>query len=105
MACLLFATATQITPTLVAYRGTGPAINDHIGGHVDFLCDQAPSLTQQIDEGSINAYAVSSRERLAMLPQVPTAAEVGIDYQMSIWGGMFAPRGHGQRWSLDLHRC
>jgi tripartite-type tricarboxylate transporter receptor subunit TctC len=93
MACLLFATAAQITPTLVAYRGTGPAINDLIGGHVDFLCDQALSLTQQINEGSIKAYAVSSHERLAVLPQVPTAAEAGIDYQMSIWAGMFAPRG------------
>src|SRR5215813_14878288 len=39
MACLLFTTAAHITPTLVAYRGTGPAINDLVGGHVDFLCD------------------------------------------------------------------
>jgi tripartite-type tricarboxylate transporter receptor subunit TctC len=93
MACLLFTTAAQVTPTLVAYRGTGPAINDLVGGHVDFLCDQAVSLTQQINEGIIKAYAVSSHERLAVLPQVPTAAEAGIDYQMSIWAGMFAPRG------------
>jgi tripartite-type tricarboxylate transporter receptor subunit TctC len=93
MACLLFTTAAHLTPTLVAYRGTGPAINDLVGGHVDFLCDQAVSLTQQINEGTIKAYAVSSHERLAVLPQVPTAAEAGIDYQMSIWAGMFAPRG------------
>lgn len=93
MACLLFTTAAQVTPTLVAYRGTGPAINDLVGEHVDFLCDQAVSLTQQIKEGAVKAYAVSSQERLAVLPQVPTAAEAGIDYQMSIWAGMFAPRG------------
>ena len=93
MACLLFTTAAHLTPTLVAYRGTGPAINDLVGGHVDFLCDQAVSLTQQINEGVIQAYAVSSPQRLAVLPQVPTAAEAGLDYQMSIWAGMFAPRG------------
>jgi tripartite-type tricarboxylate transporter receptor subunit TctC len=81
----------------VAYRGTGPAINDLVGGHVDFLCDQAVSLTQQIAAGAITAYAVSSPERLAVLPQVPTAAEAGVDYQMSIWAGMFAPRGTPQQ--------
>jgi tripartite-type tricarboxylate transporter receptor subunit TctC len=97
MACLLFAAEAKITPTLVAYRGTGPAINDLVGGHVDFLCDQAVSLTQQITAGAIKAYAVSSRERLAVLPQVPTAAEAGVDYQMSIWAGMFAPRGTPQQ--------
>src|SRR5262249_28067581 len=48
MACLLFNTALQIKPTLVAYRGSGPALNDMIGGHVDFLCEQSVSVTEQI---------------------------------------------------------
>jgi len=108
MACLLFTTKARISPTLVAYRGTGPAITDLVGGHVDFLCDQAVSLTEQIAAGDIKAYAVSSHERLAVLPQVPTAAEAGIDYQMSIWTGMFSPRGTPRHvveklaWALDL---
>jgi tripartite-type tricarboxylate transporter receptor subunit TctC len=93
MACLRFTAKAKITPTLVTYRGAGPAISDLVGGHVDFLCDQAVSLTQQIVAGDIKAYAVSSHERLAVLPQVRTAAEAGIDYQMSIWAGMFSPRG------------
>jgi tripartite-type tricarboxylate transporter receptor subunit TctC len=93
MACLLFTTQAGIQPTLVAYRGTAPALNDLIGGHVDFFCEQAVSVAPQISGGAIKAYGVSSRERLAILPDVPTAKEAGIDYQMSIWAGIFAPKG------------
>jgi len=93
MACLLFTAATGTRPTLVAYRGTGPAMNDLVGGHVDFFCEQAVSVAGQITSGTIKAYAVSSSERLASLPNVPTAKELGVDYQMSIWAGIFAPKG------------
>jgi len=93
MACLLFTQAAGVKPSLVAYRGTGPAMNDLIGGHVDFFCEQAVSVAAQIKGGSIKAYAVSEAERLAALPDVPTAKEAGVDYQMSIWAGIFAPKG------------
>jgi tripartite-type tricarboxylate transporter receptor subunit TctC len=93
MACLLFDAKAGVKPSLVAYRGTGPAMNDLIGGHVDFFCEQAVSVAPQILAGTIKAYGVSARERLAILPNVPTAKEVGIDYEMSIWAGMFAPKG------------
>ena len=93
MACLLFSAATGVKPTLVAYRGTGPAMNDLIGGHVDFFCEQAVSVTGQITSGAIKAYAVSSSQRLATLPDVPTAKEAGVNYLMSIWAGIFAPKG------------
>jgi tripartite-type tricarboxylate transporter receptor subunit TctC len=93
MACLLFSAATGVKPTLVAYRGTGPAMNDLVGGHVDFFCEQAVSVSGQITSGAIKAYAVSSSQRLASLPDVPTAKELGVDYQMSIWAGIFAPKG------------
>jgi tripartite-type tricarboxylate transporter receptor subunit TctC len=77
----------------VAYRGTAPALNDLIGGHVDFFCEQVVSVAPQIAAGVIKAYAVSASERLATLPNVPTAKEEGLDYQMSIWAGIFAPKG------------
>ena len=48
MACLLFTAEAGLKPTLVAYRGTSPAMNDLVGGHVDFLCEQAVSVAQQI---------------------------------------------------------
>ena len=65
MACLLFTTAIGAKPTLVAYRGTGPAMNDLIGGHVDFFCEQSVSVVEQVKSGTIKAYAVSAAERLA----------------------------------------
>jgi len=93
MACLLFDSTAGVRPSLVAYRGTGPALNDLIGGHVDFFCEQAVSVAPQIAAGTIKAYGISSSQRLAALPDVPTAKEAGLDYQMSIWAGIFAPKG------------
>jgi tripartite-type tricarboxylate transporter receptor subunit TctC len=93
MACLLFTAEIGAKPTLVAYRGSAPALNDLMGGHVDFLCEQSVSVAEQVLAGSVKAYAVSASERLAMLPDVPTAKEAGVNYEMSIWAGLFAPKG------------
>jgi len=93
MACVLFSAQTGAKPTQIAYRGTGPAMNDLIGGHVDYFCEQAVSVTGQITSGAIKAFAVSSPQRLATLPDVPTAKELGVDYAMDIWAGIFAPKG------------
>ena len=93
MACLLFAAAAGVTPNLVAYRGTGPAMNDLIGGHVDFLCEQAVSVTGQVASGAVKAFAMSGDARLATLPGVPTATEAGGHYRMSVWAGMFGRKG------------
>jgi len=93
MACLLFTEEIGAKPTLVAYRGSGPALNDLVGGHVDFLCEQSVSVAEQVLTGSVKAYAVSAGERLATLPNVPTAREAGVNYQMSVWAGLFAPKG------------
>jgi tripartite-type tricarboxylate transporter receptor subunit TctC len=93
MACLLFNQTLGIRPTPVAYRGTAPAMNDLVGGHVDFLCEQSVSVAEQIKAGAVKAYVVSANERLAMLPNIPSAKEAGINYQMSIWAGIFAPKG------------
>lgn len=93
MACLLFNAATGTKPSPVPYRGTGPAMNDLIAGHVDFLCEQAVSVAEQVRAGTIKAFGVSSTERIDALPDVPTAKEVGVNYQMSVWAGIFAPKG------------
>ena len=93
MACLLFNQALGIRPTSVAYRGTAPAMNDLVGGHVDFLCEQSVSVAEQIAAGTVKAYVVSANQRLAVLPDIPSAKEGGINYQMSIWAGIFAPKG------------
>jgi tripartite-type tricarboxylate transporter receptor subunit TctC len=93
MACLLFTTQVGVKPNLVAYRGAAPALNDLISGHVDFLCEQIVFVAPQIAAGTIKAYAISSSERLPTLSDVPTAKEAGIDYEMNIWAGIFAPKG------------
>jgi tripartite-type tricarboxylate transporter receptor subunit TctC len=93
MACVLFNSSAALKPTAVAYRGTGPAMNDLVGGHVDYFCEQSVSVAEQVLGGSIKAFAVSANERLAVLPNVPTAKEAGLNYNMSIWAGIFAPKG------------
>lgn len=93
MACLLFNQALGIRPASIAYRGTGPAMNDLIGAHVDFLCEQSVSVAEQIKAGAVKGYVVSANQRLAALPDIPSAKEAGINYQMSIWAGIFAPKG------------
>lgn len=93
MACLLFTSQVGVKLTLVAYRGVNMAVTNLVGGHVDFFCDAAVSATQHITSGTLKAYGVSASNRLDTLPDVPTAKEAGINYQMSIWAGMFAPKG------------
>ena len=93
MACLLFTSELRLHPALIAYRGTGPAVNDLIGGHVDFLCEQSVSLAEQINAGTLKAYVISAPQRLPALSNVPSASEAGLKYEMSIWAGIFAPKG------------
>lgn len=93
MACLVFTTEVGAKPALVAYRGSGPALNDLVGGHVDFMCEQSVSVAESVLAGSVKAFAVSAAKRLETLPNVPTAKEGGVNYDMSIWAGLFAPKG------------
>ncbi len=78
----------------VAYRGTGPALNDLVSGQIDFMCDQIVSVAEQVKAGSIRAYAVASAERSPALPDVPMTKEAGLpDYQIEAWNGIAAPKG------------
>jgi tripartite-type tricarboxylate transporter receptor subunit TctC len=83
-----------IKPSTPAYRGTGPAMNDLVGGQIDVLCDQATTAVPQIQAGTIKAYVVTSGERLASLPDVPSAKEAGApDFTVTIWNGIYGPKG------------
>lgn len=91
---LLFQSALNVPLTTVPYRGTGPAMADLMGGRVDILCDQTTNTTQQISANQIRAYAVTTRERVSALGDLPTAAEAGLPgFEVSVWHGMYAPRG------------
>lgn len=94
MACLLFNSQAGLQPNSVPYRGTGPALNDLVGGHVDYFCEQVVSVAPSVKGGTIKGYAVSGNARSAALPDVPSAKEAGLpDYQISIWSAIFAPKG------------
>lgn len=91
---LLFQSALNVPLTTVPYRGTAPAMADLMGGRVDLLCDQTTNTTQQIAANQIRAYAVTTRERVASLSDLPTAAEAGLpNFEVSVWHGLYAPRG------------
>jgi tripartite-type tricarboxylate transporter receptor subunit TctC len=92
--CTLFNSLVDAKPTRVAYRGTGPALNDLVAGQVDYMCDQIVNLVPQIQAGTIKAYAVALPERSPALPDVPTTKEGGLpEYQVSAWNAIFAPKG------------
>jgi len=81
----------------VPYRGTGPALNDLVGGQVDFMCDQIPSVIGQVKAGTIKAYAIASAARSPALPDIPTTAEAGLpEYQIEAWNGIVGPKGMPQ---------
>ena len=92
--CLMLTHQLGIKLTEVAYRGTGPALNDLVGGQVDIMCDQIVNLVEQVKGGQIKAYAVATPERSPALPDVPTTKEAGLpEYQVSAWNALFAPKG------------
>ena len=83
-----------IKPTMVAYRGTGPALNDLMANTVDFMTDQIVNVAEQIKGGTIKAYAIATPERSPALPDLPTAKEAGLaGYEVSAWNAIFAPKG------------
>src|SRR5215510_2591865 len=75
---LLFMNAIGTEFTTVPYKGNGPAMNDLVGGQIDFLCDQTSNTTQQIQAGTIKVYGVTSKARVPSLPQLPTLDEQGM---------------------------
>jgi tripartite-type tricarboxylate transporter receptor subunit TctC len=78
----------------VPYRGGGPALNDLLGGHVDVMFDPATTLIPQIQNGSVIPYGVTSQQRMAEIPNVPTLAEAGLPgFDVQSWYGVMAPLG------------
>ena len=91
---MLFMSAIQTEFLTVPYKGTGPAMNDLLGGTVDFMCDQTTNTTPQIKGGKIKVYGVTSLKRVASLPEVPTLDEQGLKgFEVGIWHALYAPKG------------
>ena len=80
--------------THVPYRGAAPAVTDLIAGQIDGVVDNPPTVLAHIKAGTITALAVAGKQRLEVLPDVPTAAEAGLPgWEASSWFGLVAPAG------------
>ena len=94
LCALLLQGAVGARAKAVTFRGTAPAIASVVAARMDLLCDQATNTAPYIRDGRVQAYAVTSRERLPGLPDLPTTAEAGFPaIAMSAWHGLFAPAG------------
>ena len=78
----------------IPYRGTGPAMNDLLGGQFDLMCDQTTNTTNQIKEGRIKGFAVTTRAKVSSLPDLPTLDAGAVKgFEASAWHAMWAPKG------------
>jgi tripartite-type tricarboxylate transporter receptor subunit TctC len=81
-------------PTVVAYRGSAPAIVDLLGGQIDLLWDQVTNAITQVQAGSLHGIAVTSPQRLEQLKDVPTTAELGMpEMSYTMWHGLYVAKG------------
>ena len=91
---MLFMSAIETDITTVPYKGTAPAMNDLLGGQVDFMCDQTTNTTSQIKAKKIKVYGVTTKTRVKSLPDIPTMHEAGLpNFEVSVWHALYAPKG------------
>jgi tripartite-type tricarboxylate transporter receptor subunit TctC len=94
LGCLLLEQAIGMKMTHVPYRGTAPAMQDLQAGQIDIICDIIVTAVPQIEANAVKAIANLSRERSAMLPNLPTASERGLTAaQAYTWVAVYLPKG------------
>jgi len=90
----MFKLATRLDLIHVPYKGSAPALTDLIGGQIDLIFENITPALPFIQSGKLKALAVTSAERSALLPDVPTMKESGFpDFVTGTWNGVLAPRG------------
>ncbi len=91
---LMFARAAGMQVNIVPYKGSSPAMNDLLGGHIDAVLDNTGVQTPFIKAGKVRPLFVTNPERVAALPDVPTAPEAGLPgFSAVAWFGLAAPKG------------
>lgn len=97
LACELFKLSTKTFALHIPYKGSGPALTDLIGGQVQFMIDSVSAALGHVQAGRVRALAVTSLQRNASLPGVPTVAESGVpglqNFEAVGWGGLIGPAG------------
>lgn len=95
--CTLLQSIMGTNTVRVAYRGTGPTLNDLVAGQVDFGCDQIVNVAPHIQAGTIKAFGIATAERSAAMKNVPTTTEGGLpEFVVSAWIALFAPKSTPQ---------
>ena len=90
----LFMSAIGERFTTVPFQGTGPAMTALLGGQVDLLCDQTTQTIPQIKADKVRFYGVTTKQRIAALPDAPTLHEQGLaNFEVVVWHGIYAPKG------------
>jgi len=90
--CAIFNRMIGVDIAAIPYRGSGPAMQDLIGGQFDYFCTISGSAAGPLQQNLIKGIAAFRRERLPSLPDVPTAAEQGMQFEASTWFGFFVPK-------------
>jgi tripartite-type tricarboxylate transporter receptor subunit TctC len=93
LGCALMNMVAGLDVVHVSYRGANPAMQDLMGGRVDYLCDIITTAKPQIDAGTVKAIAILTKQRSPVLPNVPTATEQGFDVEAYTWNAFFLPKG------------
>jgi tripartite-type tricarboxylate transporter receptor subunit TctC len=91
---LYFEQKTGAKLRFIPYRGGGPALQDLVAGQIDIMFDQAANSIPQIQAGKIKVFAVTAKQRMKALPEVPTVDEAGLPgLYIAVWHGLWAPKG------------
>ena len=104
--CVLLNSAIGVQTTHVAYRGSGPAMQDLIAGRIDYFCDVLPTALSQIESKAVKPIAILSRNRAPVLADLPTAQEQGLtDFDAHVWFAFFLPRQTAEAIVRRLHQA
>jgi tripartite-type tricarboxylate transporter receptor subunit TctC len=96
LGCALVNMVTGLDIVHVPYRGANPAMQDLMGGRVDYLCDIITTAKPQVEAGTVKPIAILTRERSKVLPNLPTAIEQGFEVEAYTWNAFFLPKGTPQ---------
>ncbi len=96
--------------THVPYKGTGPALNDLLGGQIQLIFGSAPSMIPQVRANRLRAIAVTTSKRSGAVPEIPTVAEAGVPgYEAVLWYGVWGPKGLAKeivtRWNTEIRNA